>query len=437
MNQGVRRLDPVGLDNLGNQLLPQLGVGLPRRLALEILADGRPECVEALEIARLTGQGIVQRRQLLSLHLVQRNSYPAGLTAAGLFRMIVGKADIRLSGLAREQPHDLLFQLWNGLVLPQHQIVRLNRAGHSVLYRSDFHSNHLAWGRLGSLDGDPGSLVLLDSGQLLRHGLIGYGRYPPLQPEPPDSIQLQLRPHFYQQLELDRASLFEFQIANRGIGNRFERLTGLGGFPALPNHFFEHRLANGIAEALANDRIWRLPWSKSRQASPLRVVLKGPGLRLADAVNRYRHMQRLGGGIFGGLLDGDGAHCAGIYPDVDLRVNLDSTTPTVALRASGRSGPIAPQADLSQHSAALPGHSGPPGRLNPANPGLLNRPGLVASRCGARKGEAQCALTSQCFLRCCVPAVATPPSRPLPPRGLFKSEPRPRVNRRRRVIAIE
>src|SRR3954447_5160225 len=89
---------------------------------------------------------------------------------------------------------------------------------------------------------------------------------------------------------------------------------------------------------------------------------------------------------------------------------------------------IARQPDLSQHSAALPGHPGPPGRLNPANPGLLNRPGVLASSCGARKGEAQCAHTSQCFLRCCVPAVATRPNRQLPQRGLCRSEPRPRVS---------
>src|SRR6185436_13304994 len=42
---------------------------------------------------------------------------------------------------------------------------------------------------------------------------------------------------------------------------------------------------------------------------------------------------------------------------------------------------IAPQADPSQHSAALPGPSGP-GRRNPANPGLLNRSGEVAGRVG-------------------------------------------------------
>ena len=50
VNQGVRGLDPVGLDDLGNQLLPQLRVGLARRLALEILADGGPQRVQALEI---------------------------------------------------------------------------------------------------------------------------------------------------------------------------------------------------------------------------------------------------------------------------------------------------------------------------------------------------------------------------------------------------
>jgi len=63
--------------------------------------------------------------------------FPSGRTAeevvprdaAALIWMVLGKADISLCGLAREQPHDLLFQLRNSLVLSQHQVVRLNRPG--------------------------------------------------------------------------------------------------------------------------------------------------------------------------------------------------------------------------------------------------------------------------------------------------------------------
>ena len=40
MDQGVRGLDSVGLDNLGNQLLPQLSIGLTGRL--RSLGDERP-----------------------------------------------------------------------------------------------------------------------------------------------------------------------------------------------------------------------------------------------------------------------------------------------------------------------------------------------------------------------------------------------------------
>ena len=52
------------------------------------------ERVEPLEVADLAGEGIVERRQLLPLHLVQRHPHRAGLAPARLVGMVVRELDL-------------------------------------------------------------------------------------------------------------------------------------------------------------------------------------------------------------------------------------------------------------------------------------------------------------------------------------------------------
>ena len=54
-----------------------------------------------------------------------------------------------------------------------------------------------------------------------------------LHPEAARPLELELGPDLDQQVELDRAAVLELEIADRGVGDRLERLGGLGGLPAL------------------------------------------------------------------------------------------------------------------------------------------------------------------------------------------------------------
>ena len=62
VHQRLRRLHAVGLDDLLEQRLADLGVGLAGGLALQVLADRGAQRVEVLEVADLAREGVVQRR---------------------------------------------------------------------------------------------------------------------------------------------------------------------------------------------------------------------------------------------------------------------------------------------------------------------------------------------------------------------------------------
>ncbi len=78
-----------------------LGVGLARGLVLEVVPDRAAQRVEVLEVADLAGEGVVERRQLLALHLVQRHPDLPGLAPARLVGMIVGEPHLGVGALAR------------------------------------------------------------------------------------------------------------------------------------------------------------------------------------------------------------------------------------------------------------------------------------------------------------------------------------------------
>jgi len=129
----VRGFDPVGLHDLGQEAPAHLGIGLPGGLPLQILPHRAAERLEALEIAHLARQGVVQRRKLLPLHLVQRYPELPGLPPAGFVGMILREANLGVGALAGSERHDALFQLGDGLILTQHQFVRLRRPGDTLV----------------------------------------------------------------------------------------------------------------------------------------------------------------------------------------------------------------------------------------------------------------------------------------------------------------
>ncbi len=190
----------------------------------------------------------------------------------------------------------------------------LGRAGHSVLDGRHLHPDHLAGRRLDAFDGDPGGLLLLEARQLLLDRAVRHRCLAARDSETAHPLQLELGANFDVQLELDRASFFELEIADGWIGDRLERFVGLGGFPALADDFLEHRLADGIAEPLADDGIGRLARPESGEPRTLGVVLQRAGLGFPDPVHRYGYPERLRGGILAGFLDRDLAHRGGNLP---------------------------------------------------------------------------------------------------------------------------
>ena len=100
VHQRLRRRDAVRLDDLREQRLTHLGIGLAGGLALQVLPDRRAQRVEVLEVADLAGERVVERRQLLPLHLVERDPHLAGLAAPGLVGVILREAHLGIGALA-------------------------------------------------------------------------------------------------------------------------------------------------------------------------------------------------------------------------------------------------------------------------------------------------------------------------------------------------
>ena len=138
----------------------------------------------------------------------------------------------------------------------------------AVLERRHLDPHHLPRRRLRAFDRDPGRLLLLQSGELLVDRRVGDRRHPALDPEAAGALQLDLRTHLDQELELDRAALLELEIPDGGIGDGLERFGGLGRLPALPDDLLQHRLPDGVAEPLPDDGRGRLARPEARAAAP-------------------------------------------------------------------------------------------------------------------------------------------------------------------------
>ena len=173
VDQRGRRFHAVGLDQLLDQLVADPGVGVAHRLVLQVGADGGPEAGEVLEIADLARERVVERRQLLALHLVQRHPQLPCLAPAALVGVVVGEADLGFGHLARHELHDLLLERGQGLPLAEDDRVRLRLGGRALLERGHVHLHHLARGGLLALDREPGGLLLAEPGDLLLDLRVG------------------------------------------------------------------------------------------------------------------------------------------------------------------------------------------------------------------------------------------------------------------------
>ena len=121
--------------------------------------------------------------------------------------------------------------------------------------------------------------------------------------KPPVRLELDLGTDLDMELEFDRPAGLELEIVDVRLGDRLELLAGLGRFPALPDHLFQHGLPDGVTEPLANHPLGGVSLPEAGQAGPLPVVLERLVLRLAHPVHRDRHLERLGGFVFLGLYD--------------------------------------------------------------------------------------------------------------------------------------
>ena len=305
-----RRLDPVGLDELLHQLLPDAGVGFAGGGRFQVRADPGLQRVEGLEISHLAGQRVVEGGELLALHLVQRQAHRAGLAAALRVGMVIGKADLGVHRLAGEDRHDLLLERGQRLAVAHYEGVRLGFLDFAVLDRGDIHPHHLPRRGLLPFHRQPGGALLAQPAELLGHRLIGDRRHRAGQAEAAQAAQCQLGTHLHHQLELDRLALLEFQVPDRGIGDRLQGFGGLGLLPPFPDDLFQDPLADLVAEAAPDHGVGGLALAESGQARPLGVLPNGLGGGLLDPLHRYGDAERLGGGVFGRLGDGDGAHMA-------------------------------------------------------------------------------------------------------------------------------
>ena len=188
-----------------------------------------------------------------------------------------GNLTSALGALAREERHDPLLEVRDRLVLAQHEVVGLRGARLAVLDRRHLDPDHLPGRGLQSPStGIQAAFCSWIRASCSSTASSATGGLAALEPEAARPLQLELGPHLDQQLELDRAAVLELEVPDRGIGDRLERLGGLGGLPALADDFLEHGLADGVAEPLADDGLGRLARAEPGQPGALGVVLEPP-----------------------------------------------------------------------------------------------------------------------------------------------------------------
>ncbi len=309
---GAQTMKPMpGLDELLDQLVPEPGVGLPRRLALEVGAHRGAERVHGLEVAHLAGEGVVERGELLPLHLVERDAELPGLAALRLVGMVVGEADLGLAGLAGAELHHRLLERRDGPALAQHEDVGL-RLRVRLVERGHVDPHHLARRRLLPLDREPRRLLLPHPVHLLLHHLVGDDGGGPGEREAAGAAERDGRLHLHQHLELERRAGLELEVPDARVGDRLDGLALARRLPALPDQLLEHRLADGVVVALAHHGHRGLAGAEAGEADPGLVVPDRLRLGGLDPVEGHGHLQGPAPRVGRGGLDGDVGHRLGI-----------------------------------------------------------------------------------------------------------------------------
>ena len=116
---------------------------------------------------------------------------------------------------------------------------------------------HLARRRLHALDRDPGGLLLLHPRELFLDRGVGHRRHPPFDPEAARPLERVLGPDLHQEVELDRAAVFELEVPDGGS------VMGLRDSVA--------RAVSQLSRITSSSTLWRM-------ASPnrLRTTAAGP-----------------------------------------------------------------------------------------------------------------------------------------------------------------
>jgi hypothetical protein len=222
---------------------------------------------------------------------VQRDAEPAGGAPAGLVGVVIGKANLRIDDLARQELHDALLEHRQGLAFAQHQRMALRLRLRVGLQRGHVHPHQLAGGRLRAVDRKPGGLLLAQALQLLVHRLLGDVRDLAGQCEAAEGGELQVGPNLDQELELDGAAVLDLEVAHRGIRDRLERLGFLGLVPALADDVLDDGLADGFLIALAHEGGRGVAGAKPWQPDPAGDLGDGPVLGRTDPVGGDGHLE--------------------------------------------------------------------------------------------------------------------------------------------------
>ena len=161
--------------------------------------------------------------------------------------------------------------------------------------RRDLDPDHLARRRLGAFDRKPGRLLLVEPLELLVHRRVGHRRDAPLDAEAADALERDLGPHLDQQLELDRAAVFELEVLDGGIGDRLERFGRLRSLPALADDLLEHGLPDRRRRTLPDHARRRLARPEPGQPRPLAEVLQRLIFGPPDPLDGHGDAEGLGG----------------------------------------------------------------------------------------------------------------------------------------------
>ena len=124
---GVRDVERIRAHHVVDQLLADRGVGVPLGMLFEILANRRRQRVERIEVADLARERVVERRDRLALHVLERHANRLRLSALRFVRKIIRPLHRLLGVAARHELHHQLFDARNRLTAAEHDAVLARR----------------------------------------------------------------------------------------------------------------------------------------------------------------------------------------------------------------------------------------------------------------------------------------------------------------------